>query len=1662
MNRKLILVSVLLFIAISSFAQTANWSAVLPAAFPTNVSGQIHGISRVSQMKFHPSNANKIYAVSARGGLFISTNAGLTWSVAPGTDFMPYARLASICIDHTNDQILYLGTGDHNYYYSGNGVMKSTNGGLTFTQTGLNNTLVVDMIMHPVNNNIIVAVTNAGIYKTTNAGDTWTLKSAARPFDDIKQKTPVSQVLYASTTDSAFFRSNDFGETWTQITSGIVLPAGITNGDGCRIAVTPADSNVVYLGMVANGGMIYKSTNGGTSFTAMKTAASPYLTYYSNVSTSSGQGDYNFGLGVDRVNANIVYFVAHNNWKSTNGGTTWSQLTNWWEKCHTDMHQILTSPYNNNNLYNANDGGIFLSTDGGNNWTPKSDGIYGYEIYHGNCSPTRKDMISIGTQDNGELYSTTTGWFTNRGGDWGSQCAFDYRSNSSMVYYYENNKRRLVNGSDATYGLPAQVTYLQDIAFHRSNANLGFVADSFIYRTTNLTNAVPTWTQIASTGKIVKAMHVSYADPNRLYVITNDGVLRVSTNAQAATPTFTTYTLPNSTNISASINTIKSTPGVVYAALNTKVYRSADYGATWTDVTFNLPPVNHVRLIADEFYAGANNELVMIASANTVYYKTRYASQWTIYTDNLPTRTNAVDFSIFNDSTSNTILRYSSYGRGMWETPIDTLRKLKADFAVSNNNPCVGNAVTFSDLSTGNVVSRTWSFPGGTPSSSTATNPVVTYAANGIYNVTLTVSDGTNSKTLTQNNFINTNGSTTLVNEGFEGAINPPTGWQNIDNGTGGVAWAKTNLAGGYGNSANSMMFDNYSWNVPGETDDLITYRFSLNGYSSAKLYFDVAYQVFTGYSDTLKAFVSNDCGTTYAQSYVKGGTVLSTAGSGGNNFVPTAAQWRTDSVVLNAYLGQNVLVKFQNRNGYGNKLYLDNIMVKGAPTSSFTGSPLNPCAGTSVTFTNTTTGAPVSYSWTFPGGTPSTSTATNPVVTYNIPGTYAVTLVSTNAGGSHTTTQNGYITVSNSVVPAISISTATTTICSGASTTFTATAVNGGSTPSYQWKVNGVNAGTNSPTFTTSALTNGQVVTCTLTSNATCAVPTTANSNSLTMTVNTTLVPSISISTATTTICSGASTTFTASAVNGGSTPSYQWKVNGVNAGTNSPTFTTSALTNGQVVTCTLTSNATCAVPATANSNSLTMTVNTTLVPSISISTATTTICSGASSTFTASAVNGGSIPSYQWKVNGVNAGTNSPTFTTSALTNGQVVTCTLTSNAACASPATANSNSLTMTVNATLVPSISISTATTTICSGASTTFTASAVNGGSIPSYQWKVNGVNAGTNSPTFTTSALTNGQVVTCTLTSNAACASPATANSNSLTMTVNTILVPSISISTATTTICSGASSTFTASAVNGGSIPSYQWKVNGVNAGTNSPTFITSSLTNGQVVTCILTSNAACAVPATANSNSLTMTVNPCGSNMTLNLTCFIQGYYMGGGIMQKVLFNENVITNPLANLVDTLTVELHSATSPYAMQYSFKGVLQTNGTLACTFPAAAVGSTYYITVKHRNTVETWSALPVLMATTVSYDFSNVQTKAYGNNMIQMSSSPTVWAFYSGDIDQSGGIDGDDFVLLSADMQAGNGGYVGTDIDGSGGVDGDDFNIFDPNSSIGVGAFMP
>jgi hypothetical protein len=179
----------------------------------------------------------------------------------------------------------------------------------------------------------------------------------------------------------------------------------------------------------------------------------------------------------------------------------------------------------------------------------------------------------------------------------------------------------------------------------------------------------------------------------------------------------------------------------------------------------------------------------------------------------------------------------------------------------------------------------------------------------------------------------------------------------------------------------------------------------------------------------------------------------------------------------------------------------------------------------------------------------------------------------------------------------------------------------------------------------------------------------------------------------------------------------------------------------------------------------------------SIALTGGTNPTCTGNNLTFTATPTNGGTAPSYQWKVNGANVGTNSPTYSTTTLTNGQIVTCVMTSNLAGVTNNPATSNAIAITVNSAVTPSVSIAitSGTNPSPSGASVTFTATPTNGGT-PSYQWKVNGTNVGTNSPTYTTTTLTNGQVVSCVMTSSLSCASPTTATSNGITMTITTVI----------------------------------------------------------------------------------------------------------------------------------------------------------------------------------------------------------------------------------------------------------------------------------------------
>jgi len=207
---------------------------------------------------------------------------------------------------------------------------------------------------------------------------------------------------------------------------------------------------------------------------------------------------------------------------------------------------------------------------------------------------------------------------------------------------------------------------------------------------------------------------------------------------------------------------------------------------------------------------------------------------------------------------------------------------------------------------------------------------------------------------------------------------------------------------------------------------------------------------------------------------------------------------------------------------------------------------------------------------------------------------------------------------------------------------------------------------------------------------------------------------------------------------------------------------------------------------------NGVNITINAVVVPSVTIAAVPSgAICAGDAVTFTATPTNGGTTPTYQWQVNGVNVGgATSSTFTSSSFVNGDLVTVIMTSNALCASPITDNSNTITIIVSASVPASVNITSTSSIICAGDAVTFTAAPTNGGAAPSYQWQVNGVNAGTNSPSFTSSALSNGDVVSVSMTSTEPCVTGSPAPSNSVVITVNTCSPPAANFSANETIFC--------------------------------------------------------------------------------------------------------------------------------------------------------------------------------------------------------------------------------------------------------------------------------
>ena len=754
MNKYIHLIIALLLLTSSNFmAQTPTWTLTGPNLFPVKTIGQVHGIGRISQLKFHATDANKMYCTSATGGLWYSSNKGVSWSVL-GTDQYNYSS-ASIAIDPTNDQIIYWGTGDANYYSNGSGVLKSTDGGQTFTlsNTGMGNKLVIDILFLPTDHNTLIAATNGGIYKSTDAGANWSLKSVSDAFQDICFNVGSNgQTIYA-TSDNGYYRSVDAGNTWTKINSVFTF-----GGGGTRVAVTAADANVVY---VVNTGAadvseVYRSTDGGATFTAKRTELTKKLTGYD--ASSTGQGNYNFDIEASPTNANELYICAHIIWRSTDGGATWNQQqASWAYELHTDQHQLVFDPYVAGKLWNVNDGGVFSNTtQGTGSWTNNSDGLACTEIGD-NAAATSNvsaDYAYIGTQDNGGFYYKTGTWYNDAGGDLYAEEFFDYLGNN--VYNSESSSRKTLPNTSKNLNLPFTVSgsLKPKYAFTPANTAIGYCsANNVIYRCSNLSATTLTWTQIYTlpSGNVAD-MEVDPGNADVLYIINNGSNVYRSDNATTSA-TFTTLTLPQSTSGEGYLAPIKSS-NVVFAAAYNKIYRSADKGATWTQTT-GFPSAVVKGLVHDRF---STNEAVYACYNLGVYYNDNTLNNWTNYAQGLPIISDISTLMIYNNAQNQGLLRVSFYGRGMWESPlVSTYQNITVTLTSPTNgasftDPATINLAATAAVATGNITKV--EFYNGNTLLATVTNAPYTFTWSnvpfGTYSITAKAYDNTGaSKTST-------------------------------------------------------------------------------------------------------------------------------------------------------------------------------------------------------------------------------------------------------------------------------------------------------------------------------------------------------------------------------------------------------------------------------------------------------------------------------------------------------------------------------------------------------------------------------------------------------------------------------------------------------------------------------------------------------------------------------------------------------------------------------------------------------------------------------------------------------------------------------------------------------------------------------------------------
>jgi photosystem II stability/assembly factor-like uncharacterized protein len=637
-----------------------------------------------------------MYAASASGGVWKTTNGGTTWE--PVFDKQNSSSIGDIALAPSNPEIVWVGTGEANNQRSsswGDGVYKTENGGRTWQNMGLRTSQHVGrIVINPTNPNIVYVAAvgplwtdggERGLFKTTDGGKTWRNVLRISPHTGVTEVVmdPTdASIMYAASLqrqrkaysfvgggpETAIYKSIDAGETWTKLTEG--LPKVDMGRIG--LDVSRSQPRTIYATIETKGPEVYRSDDYGASWRKVGTTYTAFHWYMGQVR-------------VDPRNSERIYLLGVSLYVSDDGGQTPRSIG---QSAHVDYHAMWIDPMDPDHFVVGNDGGVYVSYDRGQtmDWMSNLPIAQYYAIGLDNRLPYY--YVYGGLQDNSSWAGpsqtrnrqgiTNGDWYVTVGGD-GFYSAVDptdpnvvyaeYQNGGIIRYDVRTGEQKSIQPQPKFGAKPLRWNWSAPILISPHDHNTVYFAANFLFRSANRGDSWETLggdltrqldrDKLPLMGKIwgkdavawhagtaefgnISALDESTLRKGLLYVGTDDGLVQVSRDGGATwTKTSKFPGVPDMTYVSRIIAS-RHNEGTVYATFDGHrsndfkpyVLKSTDYGHTWTSIAGNLPGNSSVQVIREHPRSAS---LLFLGNEVGAYYSPNGGRSWSKLQYNLPT-----------------------------------------------------------------------------------------------------------------------------------------------------------------------------------------------------------------------------------------------------------------------------------------------------------------------------------------------------------------------------------------------------------------------------------------------------------------------------------------------------------------------------------------------------------------------------------------------------------------------------------------------------------------------------------------------------------------------------------------------------------------------------------------------------------------------------------------------------------------------------------------------------------------------------------------------------------------------------------------------------------------------------------------------------------------